>query len=100
MHAVTASSSFLITPNVGLMIWTLVVFAIALFILSKAVYPRIAKVLDDRANAIQNSVDDAARIREEANKVLEDYRERLKEAREQAEEIITRERKVGETHEK
>ena len=46
MHAVTASSSFLITPNVGLMIWTLVVFAIALFILSKAVYPRIAKVLE------------------------------------------------------
>lgn len=100
MHVVTASSSFLITPNVGLMIWTLVVFGIALFILRKAVYPRIAKVLGDRANAIQNSIDEAQRIREEANKVLEDYRERLREAREQAEEIIVRARKVGDTHEK
>jgi F-type H+-transporting ATPase subunit b len=100
MHVVTASSSFLITPNVGLMVWTLVVFGISLFILNKAVFPRIGKVLDDRANAIQNSLDEAARIREEANKVLDDYRERLKEAREQAEEIITRARKSGETHEK
>jgi F-type H+-transporting ATPase subunit b len=100
MHAVTASSSFLITPNVGLMVWTLVVFAIALYVLSKVVYPRIGKALDDRAHAIQNSIDDAQRIREEANTILEEYRERLREAREQAEEIISRARKVGETHEK
>jgi F-type H+-transporting ATPase subunit b len=100
MHVVASSSSFLITPNVGLMIWTLVVFGISLYILNKAVFPRIGKVLDDRANAIQNSLDEASRIREEANKIHDDYRQRLKEAREQAEEIITRARKSGETHEK
>ena len=37
------SGSFLITPNVGLMIWTLVVFVISLYILCKAVFPRISR---------------------------------------------------------
>ena len=41
-----ASSSWLITPDVGLTIWTLVVFAISLFILIKAVLPRIGQALD------------------------------------------------------
>ena len=36
----STSGSFLITPNVGIMIWTIVVFAISLFILSKWVFPR------------------------------------------------------------
>jgi F-type H+-transporting ATPase subunit b len=99
-HLPTASSSFLITPNVGLMIWTLVVFGISLFILAKTVFPRIGKILDDRANAIQDSIDTAAKTKEEADKVLADYRERLKEAREQAEEIISRARKTADVHEK
>src|ERR1700729_1438529 len=45
----SSSGSFLITPNVGLMIWTLVVFAISLYILSKAVYPRRREALDSPA---------------------------------------------------
>ena len=41
MTLLADSSSWLITPDVGLTIWTLVVFAISLFILIKAVFPRI-----------------------------------------------------------
>jgi F-type H+-transporting ATPase subunit b len=95
-----ASSSFLITPNVGLMIWTLVVFAISLYILARFVYPRIRSALDDRAHAIQVSIDDAAKLREEADKLLADYRARLAEARGQADEIITRAQKAAEVHER
>ena len=36
---VASSGSFLITPNVGLMIWVLVVFGISLFILRKSCSP-------------------------------------------------------------
>ena len=99
-HLPTASSSFLITPNVGLMIWTLVVFAISLYILSKAVFPRIGKVLDDRAHTIENAIDDAQKIRDDAEKMLADYRERLNEARGQADEIISRAQKAAEAHER
>jgi F-type H+-transporting ATPase subunit b len=82
------------------MIWTLVVFIIALIILRRAVFPRIAKVLDDRAHAIEASIDEAQRIRDEANKLLEDYRERLNEARGQADEIISRAMRAAEVHER
>ena len=81
-----ASISWLITPNVGLMIWTLVVFAISLYILKKAVFPRITAALDERRASIDESIDAAERLRAEADEILAEYRERLKEARAQSEE--------------
>jgi len=93
------SGSFLITPNVGLMIWTIVVFVISLYILRKTVFPQIGKALDNRAAQINESIDHAARTREEAEQVLEEYRERLKEARAQSDEIVQRARQTAEAHE-
>ena len=97
---IAASGSFLISPNVGLMIWVLVVFVISFAILRKNVFPAIAKQLDRRATAINDEIDAAEKMRHESEELLASYRERLKEAREQADEIITRARKAGETHEK
>ncbi|HEY1512046.1 MAG TPA: F0F1 ATP synthase subunit B [Solirubrobacteraceae bacterium] len=99
---VTASSggSFLITPNVGLMIWTLLLFGISLFVLWKLAFPRIAQALDRRQKAIEDSIDAADRTRHEADEILAEYRERLKEARGQADEIIDRARKTAEAHER
>lgn len=96
----SSSGSFLILPNVGIMIWTLVVFAISLFVLWKWVFPLIGQALDRRAHAIEESIDQADQMRKESEEVLADYRKRLQEAREQAEEIITRARKAAEAHEK
>jgi F-type H+-transporting ATPase subunit b len=95
-----ASRSFLITPNVGLMIWTIVVFAISMVILRRLVFPRIGEALDKRAQTISGDIDAAARTREEAEKVLDEYRERLKEARAQSEEIVQRARQTAEAHDK
>jgi len=92
--------SFLITPNVGLMVWVLVVFFISFFALRKWVYPAILAALDSRAKTINDSIDEAQRTREEAKQLLDDYRERLKEARGQADEIVTRARRAAETHER
>ncbi len=94
-----ASSSWLITPNVGLMIWTFVVFGISLYILIKAVFPRITAALDERRVGIEESIDAAEHTREEADKILAEYRERLKEARTQSEEILQRARQTAESHE-
>jgi F-type H+-transporting ATPase subunit b len=95
----SASRSFLITPNVGLMIWTLVVFLISLFILRRWVFPLIGDALDKRAKTIEGDLDAATHTREEAEKLLDEYRERLKEAREQADEIVQRARQAADTHE-
>ena len=87
--------SFLVTPNVGLMIWTLLAFGITLWILWKLAFPRIGEALDRRQKAIEESIDTAERTKVEAEELLQEYRERLKEARSQADEIVARARKAG-----
>jgi F-type H+-transporting ATPase subunit b len=91
--------SFLVTPDVGLMIWTLLVFGISLWLLGKFAFPRIAEALDRRQKAIEDSIDTAERIRKEADDILAEYRERLAEARGQADDIVARARKTGEAAE-
>ncbi len=94
------SGNFLVTPNVGVMIWTLIAFGVTLIILWKLAFPRIAENLDKRQKAIEDSIDVAERTKAEAEEILAEYRERLKEARVQAEEILSRARKAAEAHER
>jgi F-type H+-transporting ATPase subunit b len=96
---VASSGSFLISPNVGLMIWTIVVFLISLFVLRRWVFPLIGEALDKRAKTIDGDIDAAAELRQEADKLLGEYRERLKEARAQSEEIVQRARQTADSHE-
>src|SRR3954453_3033405 len=97
LAAKDSGGSFLVSPNLGLMIWTLLVFGFTMYVLSKVAFPRIQEALDKRANLIRESIDEAEKTRDEASKILEEYRARLKEAREQADEIIARARKTAET---
>jgi F-type H+-transporting ATPase subunit b len=99
MHT-ASSGSFLITPNVGLMVWTLVLFGVSMLILWKLAFPRISAALDRRQQAIELSIDEADEIRRKADELLNEYRERLAEARQQADQIIDRARKAGEAHER
>ncbi len=88
--------SFLVSPGLGLMIWTLILFLFTMWVLSKLAFPRIQEALDRRAKAIRESIEAAERQRQEADRLLEEYRQRLKEAREQADDIIARSRKAAE----
>jgi len=92
------SGSFLVTPGLGLMIWTLIVFFITLLVLRKFAFPQIAAALDRRRRAIEESIEAAERTRVEADELLAEYRERLREAREQAEDIVSRARKAADRH--
>jgi F-type H+-transporting ATPase subunit b len=94
------SSNFLVSPDIGLMIWTLLAFLVAMFILRKYAWPAITDALDKRQHAIEESIEVAERTRTEAQQLLEEYRDRLREARHQADEIVARARKAGEVHER
>ena len=94
------SSNFLVSPNVGLMIWTLLAFLVAMLVLRKYAWPAITEALDKRQKSIEESIDTAQRTRDEAQELLQEYRERLREARSQADEIVARARKAGEVHER
>jgi F-type H+-transporting ATPase subunit b len=98
--AAKSGGSFLVQPGIGLMVWTLIVFGVSMLLLWKLAFPAISEALEKRQKLIEDSIDSAQRTRNEADELLAEYRERLKEARAQAEEIVARARKSGETHER
>jgi F-type H+-transporting ATPase subunit b len=95
----SSKGSFLIKPGIGLMVWTLLVFGLTMLLLSRLAFPRISEALGKRQKSIEDSIDTAERTRTEADELLAEYRERLKEARTQADEIVQRARQSAETHE-
>jgi len=98
-HGEESGGSFLVSPGLGLMIWTLVLFLVTMWVLSKVAFPKIQEALDKRAAAISESIDAAERQRKESDELLAEYRARLAEAREQADDIMARARKSAETAE-
>ena len=94
------SSNFLVSPDVGLMIWLLIAFTVTLVLLNKLAFPKITEALDKRAALIEESIDAAEKSKAESAALLAEYRERLAEARTQADDIVTRARKNAETYER
>lgn len=90
------SGNFLVSPSVGLMIWLLLAFFVTFLILRKFAFPAIGDALDRRQRAIEESIDAAERTRAEADQLLADYRQRLTDARAQADEIVARAERAGE----
>jgi len=91
-----SGGSFLVSPGLGLMIWTLALFLFTMWVLSRVAFPKIQEALDKRARAIHDEIEQAQRQRQEADELLQEYRQRLIEAREQAEDIVNRANKASE----
>jgi F-type H+-transporting ATPase subunit b len=89
------ATSPLIQVTPGLMIWTLISFAITLFVLWRFAFGPIQKQIDARRERIRQSVDEADRAREEARRLLEEHRSLIGQARSEAESILGEARRVG-----
>jgi F-type H+-transporting ATPase subunit b len=81
----------------GLMIWTLICFAITFFVLKRYAFGPIQTAIDARRERIRQSIDEADRARDEARRLLEEHRALLGQARGQAEEILSEARRVAES---
>ncbi|HDZ59768.1 MAG TPA: ATP synthase F0 subunit B [Actinobacteria bacterium] len=81
----------------GLMIWTLITFVVLLLVLKKFAFGPIQNMIDNRRNAIAESIEAAENTRREAERLLAEYRESIANAKREAEEIIERAHKVGES---
>ena len=90
----------LIDPNPGLMIWTIVCFAIAFFVLRKYAFGPVQRVIDERRKRILEALEEADRSRAEARRLLEEHRALLGRARTDAEEILAEGRKVADAQRK
>ena len=85
----------LIKPAPGLMIWTLLTFLIVLYILRRVAFGRIAEMLEARRRAVQDNLEAAESARDEAQRLLDEYRQQLATARHEASEIVDRARRTG-----
>ena len=86
----------LISVTPGLMIWTIVCFLIALFVLKRFAFGPIQKAIDDRRERIRDSIEEADRARSEARNLLEEHRKLIGKAKSDAEEILTEARRTSE----
>lgn len=92
-----SGGSFLVSPGLGLMIWTLALFLFTMWVLKRTALPKIGEALEKRANAIKENIEASEKQRAEADELLQEYRARLKEAREQADDIQARARKAADS---
>jgi F-type H+-transporting ATPase subunit b len=77
--------------------WVAVAFLAFLLILAYYKVPAlIAKALDDRAAAIRKELDEARRLREEAQSLLADYQRKHRNAGQEAEAIVEQARREAE----
>jgi F-type H+-transporting ATPase subunit b len=86
----------MLTASPGLMVWTLITFGIAVFVLWRYAFGPVQKIIDQRRANIQESMDAAEETRAEAERLLDEYKQTLAEVREEAEAILERSRSAGE----
>ncbi len=87
----------IIIPNTTEMWVNIAAFAVLFIVLWKFAFPPITKMLDERANKIRESLERAEDTRVEAERLLEDYKVQMAEARAEAAQVIEQGRKVAES---
>ncbi|MBC7461382.1 MAG: F0F1 ATP synthase subunit B [Thermoleophilia bacterium] len=85
----------ILAPYPGLMFWTIVAFALALFILKKYAFGPIQEMLDKRRAVVNSALENAEKVKAEAEAVLADYKQQLAEARTESDAIVARARTTG-----
>lgn len=78
----------LLTPEIGLLFWQLVVFLILLFVLTKFAWKPIAQSLKEREDNIQSALDLAEKTRAEMAQLKSDNEKLLAQARAERDTIL------------
>jgi F-type H+-transporting ATPase subunit b len=91
------ASNPLIEVRLGLMVWTIVCFAITFFVLRRYAFGPIQHLIDERRQQIRSSIEDAESARNEARQLLEEHRALIGQARGQAEDILAEARRVADS---
>ena len=95
-HAAEAKPG-LLTVDGGLMFWTLVVFGILFFVLSKFAFGPITQAVRSREEALMQAIEAAKADREAAAKLLAEHRAQIDAARGEAQKFIAEGRATAES---
>lgn len=82
-------------PAIYDIVWSLIPFALVLFLFWRIVLPRLQKTLDERSTMIEGGIAQAESAQAEAKKALEKYNKLLADARAEASEIRDKARQEG-----
>lgn len=88
--------STLVALKINLMFWTLIIFGLLYFMLSKWAFPAILGAVEKREKALQDALASAKQDREEAQRLLEEQRRQIEGARGEAQKLIADGRVVAE----
>jgi F-type H+-transporting ATPase subunit b len=86
----------LFSVDLGLTVWTIVIFLVVLWVLRRFAWNPILGGLAARETGIRASIDEAGAMRDEARALLEEHRRELADARRQSQEIVASGREAGE----
>jgi F-type H+-transporting ATPase subunit b len=86
----------LLEPRTGLMLWTLVIFVILLFVLSRVAFKPLLAAVEARERALEDAIEGAKRDRDEAARLLAEQRAQLEGSRGEAQRLIAEGRAASE----
>jgi F-type H+-transporting ATPase subunit b len=86
----------IISLQTNLMFWTLIIFALLYFILSRKVFPQITAAVEAREKALEEAIEGAKRDREAAAQILREQQAALEASRGEAQKLIGEGRSVAE----
>ena len=86
----------LLSPNTGLMFWTLIIFIVLLIVLTRFSFKPLTAAVEAREKALEDAIEAARRDREEAAALLAEHRQLVKRAHDDAQRIIAEGRAAGE----
>lgn len=86
----------ILNPLTSTLFWQIVAFVILWILLARFVFKPISNIIKKREEKISASVNDADKLKEDAEKMLAEYRQKLDEARGEAQVIIEQSKTVGE----
>ena len=77
-----------LTPDVGLLFWTAVIFLALFFVLKKFAWPMILTVLNEREASIQEALDSIDTVQKDIEKLQAESEQKLAQARAEQKEIL------------
>jgi F-type H+-transporting ATPase subunit b len=86
----------LMSPNPGLMIWTLVIFVLLFLVLKRFAFPPIIDAVAAREKALEDAIEGAKRDRDAAARMLAEQQAALDASRGEAQQMLAQARAAGE----
>lgn len=87
----------LIVPHIEELIWGSVAFLLFLLVVYKLIWPKIQEALEGREQKIRDDLEGAESAKAEAEQILDEYRAKLADARDESNKILEEARKTAES---